>query len=594
MIPTEVLIIDPDISFITVIRRALELNNEFTARIFTGGHAGVESSVLYPPAVVILDFAIRDMTIAELVEQLRKLHPNLPIIVTPRTRDHLLQVEALGVQRSIGKPYMARQLIPYLRELSGAPETTTTAPTALPRRLPEQEFSPGLQQTTVPVIEPEIPAGATMRDLMDVLRGTQADSSIDSSAGAAVVEPALHPVADTTKLPPLPESFTMPVDMSADEAIIAEQALKISGDDTIPLSETSISEVIKQAEIEKAERGYTIGLQTSTLTELRSELPSDAENSVAAALSSLNAQAMQSALLAVKFTQLTLDPVLTATMLSHGNILIAMAGELDTSYADQIHRKMQDLLATTSNPEAELIRDISLDRGIEFGLFSRQTADGMRLTLVFAADASFKQIRNQALLIEQTLIKFPDTAYEFNDPQTDPEASNFAVDLAVDIEIGPETDPEVEADRDLEPEAGIATRPRRPEGLDQAIADRGERTGANAAASFVGASFMWLARQDELSTQVQTNLPTILEQIITEQGWELLGYTVMPTYVLVQVNADADLTVPAIVESLMFDSAELIGDNELWADSYLAATSNRAITQREIDTFLSFAKVAAT
>lgn len=604
--PIEILIIDPDIAFITVVRRALELTNEFTVRVFTSGSAGIESSVLHPPSVAVLDFTLRDMPVAELIKGLRKFHPALPIIVTPRTREHLIQGEDLGVQRSIGKPYLARQLLPMLRELSGVPDTTMTAPTPLPRSLPEAASAQSLQQTTTPLPEPDIPPGATMRDLIEALRrnsnaGLVTDTSVESpheGVNESVASSVPDRVPEAYVPEHVPETYVIPVDMGDDRIsealidlpLIAEQILKITNDDTIPLSRTSVSEVIKQAEIEKAERGYTVGLtamlpaaevarfesdmRTPDVSALDA-LPLDAEDSarmaqsVVSALSDMNAEAVESAMLALRFTQMTLDPALTATILSHGETLIAVGGELDTGYVDRIHEQVQELLHNDSNPERELIHDIFLDRGIEFSVFSRQTSDGMRLTLVFAPEISFRLIRNQALMIEQALIQFGDD------------------------------EPAVEYDQEAEEESEqsalesheVPTRTRPPQGLREQIAAQTEESD-KAEVKAVASGFLWVVRSGELTPEIQAMIPGILEQITAEQGWKLVAQRVTARYVLVQVEADADLTAPAVVESLMFDSAELTGDPEIWSDSYLAVTSGRAITQKEIDTFLVFAQSA--
>src|SRR5688572_29854456 len=112
----KVLIVDPDIGFAVPIKRALELSGDYDVRVFANGRAAIEMVQREPQVIAILDFAIIDMSLSELINELRMVQPELFILTSSRTATDIAQLPSLDAQGSITKPYLARQLIPVIKE----------------------------------------------------------------------------------------------------------------------------------------------------------------------------------------------------------------------------------------------------------------------------------------------------------------------------------------------------------------------------------------------------------------------------------------------------------------------------------------------
>ena len=116
----KVLIVDPDIAFTVPVKRALEQSGDFKVNLFVNGQAAVELLQREPQDVAVLDFNVDDMDIPGLIQALRAIQPGLFVLASPRTQEHVNQLPSLDVQGSITKPYLARQLVPVVREAVSA------------------------------------------------------------------------------------------------------------------------------------------------------------------------------------------------------------------------------------------------------------------------------------------------------------------------------------------------------------------------------------------------------------------------------------------------------------------------------------------
>src|SRR5258708_7902282 len=116
----KVLIVDPDISFIVPIKRALEQSGDYLVNIFANGNASVEAVQRESHDVAILDFHLDDMQLPELIKALRQAQPELFILTSPRTPQDIAQLPSLDAQGTITKPYYARQLGPVINEAIAA------------------------------------------------------------------------------------------------------------------------------------------------------------------------------------------------------------------------------------------------------------------------------------------------------------------------------------------------------------------------------------------------------------------------------------------------------------------------------------------
>src|SRR5438045_8137564 len=80
----KVLIVDPDISFVLPIKRALEQFGEFSVSVFTTARAATEAIQREAQDVAVLDFNVEDMDLPTLISALRRVQPGLYVLVSPR------------------------------------------------------------------------------------------------------------------------------------------------------------------------------------------------------------------------------------------------------------------------------------------------------------------------------------------------------------------------------------------------------------------------------------------------------------------------------------------------------------------------------
>jgi DNA-binding response OmpR family regulator/REP element-mobilizing transposase RayT len=118
---TLVLLIDSDIAFMVNIKKALEDTGEFRVNLATNTAAAVETLRQGIHDVAIVDFEAPDRDIMELLQLLRNTQPSLPVILAPRNDMQHERAQFLDVQGVIARPYTARSLMPYIREITGNP-----------------------------------------------------------------------------------------------------------------------------------------------------------------------------------------------------------------------------------------------------------------------------------------------------------------------------------------------------------------------------------------------------------------------------------------------------------------------------------------
>jgi CheY-like chemotaxis protein/REP element-mobilizing transposase RayT len=121
---TVVLLIDPDISFMVTIKQALESTGDF--RVALAANGGAAESLLRDGGcdVIVAGFDLPDMDAMEMIRRLRLVNTQIPIIVCPHTTAHYERVRLMDVQGAIAKPYTARDLILYVRNVLRKLKTT--------------------------------------------------------------------------------------------------------------------------------------------------------------------------------------------------------------------------------------------------------------------------------------------------------------------------------------------------------------------------------------------------------------------------------------------------------------------------------------
>lgn len=109
---TQVLIINPQLAFTVALKQALERTGAFDVHPFTTADAAIEYLHDIPQDVALIQTTIPGVDAASLIHALRSVQPDLPIVISPRQPDALLQ--RLNVQGALDAPFNARDVIPLL------------------------------------------------------------------------------------------------------------------------------------------------------------------------------------------------------------------------------------------------------------------------------------------------------------------------------------------------------------------------------------------------------------------------------------------------------------------------------------------------
>lgn len=142
------LIITTQLKFSGALKKSLESTGEYRVTAFTSPEAAVKFARAESIDLVLVDFNMDMAPPVAVVKALRKLHPNLALIVGPATSETLSAVKDLNVQAVVDIPITARELLPLLSQaLQDVQKTETPEPKpAKPRIAPDQ-----------PAPKPEIP-----------------------------------------------------------------------------------------------------------------------------------------------------------------------------------------------------------------------------------------------------------------------------------------------------------------------------------------------------------------------------------------------------------------------------------------------------
>jgi CheY-like chemotaxis protein len=140
-----VLIINRQLVFAVTIKQALEQTGAFEVHPFTDPNAAMDYLRTHPHDVALVDFAIKVLPGAEIVQRLREIQPELAIIVSPMQPDSSKVIRDLELQGMIDTPFSARGIIPLIEH---AVEQMSQPTQAITRSLVEPE-QPGVGDTEI-------------------------------------------------------------------------------------------------------------------------------------------------------------------------------------------------------------------------------------------------------------------------------------------------------------------------------------------------------------------------------------------------------------------------------------------------------------
>ena len=136
---TRLLLIDANISFIVTLKQALESTGQFRVNLAANGQAAQEALLHSQYHAVLLDCELADIDPQALVDLIRQIRPDLPVILMSDDAEQLERAQVMDVQGLLAKPFAARELIAFLRDLIGGVEGPVIAP---PDGIARDEFAP--------------------------------------------------------------------------------------------------------------------------------------------------------------------------------------------------------------------------------------------------------------------------------------------------------------------------------------------------------------------------------------------------------------------------------------------------------------------
>jgi REP element-mobilizing transposase RayT/CheY-like chemotaxis protein len=267
--------------------------------------------------------------------------------------------------------------------------------------------------------------------------------------------------------------------------------------------------------------------------------------------------------LALSLTQVSLELTAECTLLTHGGRIIARAGTMPAEDVEEIGATIEGDWDAAGDDAR--IRFVTLQSsGKDYMLYSRHSAGGYTLTMIFAGNMRLSVIRRQSDRLAEALNAVPE-------PQAEPQSAEL------------DDAPEIAGD----------------ELLAQASMTAAPVTALTYTGTTTTYAYVWLVRDpDQVLTDAMARaVISGLEDQLSQMGWRVESLRVHEDYVYLLAEIPGEVPANEIVDDLKRRSSELVYsvnpqlDRELlWADSYYALFPGRDLTVDEIQNFISFAR----
>lgn len=177
MITIRVMLITRKVDFSLRMARALEQVGGFLVRSFTSPHNAIEYLKQHPQDVALVDFEMSEMAGETIISALRRIQPELAVVVAPQNRQMQQLVSNLHVQGMVNLPINARQFMPILRHAveqlrDFLPDTQQIDNPSYERALSDDDSTQTMATNTPPVPPPTTNASFELV-LSDYDEGTQ-------------------------------------------------------------------------------------------------------------------------------------------------------------------------------------------------------------------------------------------------------------------------------------------------------------------------------------------------------------------------------------------------------------------------------------
>ena len=129
-----VLFVDSDAGSLARIKGALEKAGDYEAVVFTTGEAALEDASQTPPTIAVVSLNVRDTTPATIVEGLRAIRPEIPVLLRAPGAANQTLLDTLSPFDVLYGGYSARVLLPMIEDALAAD--------LLPSRKPQAQAEP--------------------------------------------------------------------------------------------------------------------------------------------------------------------------------------------------------------------------------------------------------------------------------------------------------------------------------------------------------------------------------------------------------------------------------------------------------------------
>lgn len=593
-----ILVIDPDIAFTLPLKRGLENLGDFEIRTVTRLRPAVlalENALNSNPySIAVVDTALDYNTPSEVIDALRTVQPNLPIILTSRRTDHADFRTALKTQAFLRKPYPATILASLIRTVVAQGFSFSHAETRL--HIPEGEIDetldPSLDDIVEPLLEasqeivpylaePPVDAGNdTIRDVIEAALEPEVSRQIhDFTEGADELrkqpppppktEPPMPPAAPVTQIlfdasneesldnmiqgiryKSFPQFESPPIDLNDTSKMIIEAlpAPKEATPSTIPKPEhlpdqywidSHGKDVPDFSDTQFVQT--TVEEFTSQLRAFEAGIESAATPPPAAIPDDIVAH------YALQLTQFSLESSAAGAVVTKGKEVLARSGNFDMETWDYLVLAVQDAWKRKGDARTRIIYRRLINT--ELLLYSIKTIDNQILTLIFSSDMPLKAIGRQAEKLAESLRAVP-----------------------------PPPPPDL-------PSATLLDSPPAPPPVIRPIG------------TYVGYACVWLLEDSgvPISQAGGQAIERGLRSLCAEQDWDFQKLDVQADWLAFHLDVPTSILPNTLMTTLMQTSEEnLLGaepqrhPNRLWSDGYLITTPPQDLTDKDIQRFIRF------
>jgi CheY-like chemotaxis protein len=284
--------------------------------------------------------------------------------------------------------------------------------------------------------------------------------------------------------------------------------------------------------------------------------------------------------IAATLTQLAVGSAAHATLLTHGETVLAAAGDLPADTARGIARVIARAWRGGEGTGNTLVRYITVPGMGDFLLYSAVGMQGTWLSMLFPSETPLRAIRKHARALLDALDKSDQGQPSAADAGSQPDGAEMRA-MAADQDTHEAAQTLLSRPTDLRP----------PEGLRQVVGDATgqEAVAAAPAVPLVLYSVLLAPRAGMFNADEFPLVPLWLTEACLEHGIHVEGVEAQPTFMTFQVGL-GPTDAPNLVIRAIMDSSETTAKRTLWADGYYIASSNRALTQQEITQFLKLQK----